>query len=143
MSDNIPVYFPKDTFSSRYGNNYFTFDIENIRIIDQGCCHERYAIYEIKVSNGNISWIIKRRFREFYELGYYYYRSNILKIQLPVKSYFNSIYDDSFLESRKESLSNFLDDLLKQVSVSAIGKNIDKFKIIKFLELDKNDSRIV
>lgn len=70
------IYFPKKHFSSRFGDKFFTSDIteyhnDDTNDLSCGCGHQA-IFYDILVSCGKDSWIVKRRYSEFVTLRYLY-----------------------------------------------------------------------
>lgn len=104
------TYLGKD-FSSRFGNNFFTFTVDSVSVIDT-CC-DPHALYKITVKQGKKCWVVKKRYKDFFSL-----KNNIDHgddIEFPSKTWFRSL-DPAFLNDRKEQLSNFLQSVLHKHS---------------------------
>lgn len=78
------LYFPPKEFSPRYGDTFFTVEIQNHEIVGHpSACGGQYAIYSLEISQGKRKWIIKKRFREFDSLNQSLHSEISQIIQLP------------------------------------------------------------
>uniref|UniRef100_M4BZC2 PX domain-containing protein n=1 Tax=Hyaloperonospora arabidopsidis (strain Emoy2) TaxID=559515 RepID=M4BZC2_HYAAE len=59
-SDMSLVYLPEETWSLRYGSDYFTVAIVKFVVKE-----DEFALYELEIQNGRRIWKVLRRFSEF------------------------------------------------------------------------------
>jgi hypothetical protein len=133
------LYFPRNVFSPRYGHSFFTYAITGYHSVNDGCCNSKqYVVYEIRVTNGDKTWMVYRRFSEFYELGRFFIDSKHLNITLPSKTLCRpTIGDEEFLNHRLEKLDGFLDELLRSLAVSSKRNVLALKEVVSFLRLQK------
>ena len=139
MTDKLDlIYLPKQTFSPRYGDNYFSFDICNHTIAteDRGCLcpHEKVIYYTITIMKGKNTWQISKRYSEILKLYEKLRLSNEFrsKLRFPKKTWFNIINDQKFLFERQQGLSIVLDLILIELQNK---KHLCHSDIISFLQL--------
>lgn len=72
MSTPRFLYFPPQTWSKRYGETFFTARVGGFeRVVEQSpaCCRPReYAIFEIRCSAGDRTWMVRRRASDWFTL---------------------------------------------------------------------------
>ena len=131
------LYFPEKQFSSRFGDGFFTYKMNNFTPINGDSCQvPTYIVYNLTVFRGKTTWLIGKRYSEFVVLidhlkqTYAHLRSEILA--LPPKSCFRILNDESFLNERMELLDKFLDELLRVLSRQ---KLMHDHKVMGFLGL--------
>ena len=110
------LFFPSKQFSSRYGEQFFTVQIDSFRLSrsDKGswvnlllCLPPNQCVtYAVTVKCGKHTWTVDRRFSEFasifgQEPGF------------PKKTAF-PVYSENFLTTRKEQLNVFLSQFLER-----------------------------
>jgi len=161
MSNSAILYFPKKHFSSRFGEKFFTFDINeygNHESNNLFCCNNLVTYYSIVISCGKDSWVAKRRYSDFVTLRLSIIQAilsnnnsssnsidrNINKDTvtlkdlplLPPKTILSITNDDNALEQRKKELDIFLDKLLSFLS----SNNMIQLKCIRqFLGIIDNE----
>jgi hypothetical protein len=163
MNNAAILYFPKKHFSSRFGEKFFTIDINECHNDDSNsylCCNNQATYYNILISCGRDSWIVKRRYSEFVTLRLSILQAilsnnnsssnsidrminkDTVKINtidlplLPPKTILSIINDENALEKRKKELDIFLDKLLSYLS----SNNMIQLKCIRqFLGIIDND----
>ena len=127
MNSQVAIlYFPKKTFSHRFGEKFFTFEITKYTNDDINdylyCCYSQATFYHILVSCGKDSWSIRKRYSDFVNL-----RGNIIQDIsksnsnsdipiLPPKTFISIINDETSLLQRKELLEQWLQTLLEYLS---------------------------
>jgi hypothetical protein len=129
------MYFPPSTYSSRYGDDFFTVKIVGYRVkgaeegdVDPlGDClglfaiPKGHAVYGIEVHRGSRdAWTVWRRFSEFIELGASLQDALVggkggqdlppFDAKPPPKTLFPRL-DDDFLSERQQLLDEYLDAL--------------------------------
>ena len=156
------LYFPRKHFSSRFGDKFFTIDINEYNNDDSNdyyCCNNQATYYNILISCGKDSWIVKRRYSEFVNLRLSIIRAilsnnndtnsidrmvnkdtvilNTIDLPLlPPKTILSIVNDDNALEKRKKELDSFLDKLLSYLS----SHNMIQLKCLRqFLGIIDND----
>jgi hypothetical protein len=85
-----------------------------IQIVDTEATQD-HTDYLIRVSCGIKSWIIKRRYSDFYYLDKQLKKlyPNLSYPSLPPKRYLRSSSDPEIVDQRKEQLENYLNSLVK------------------------------
>jgi hypothetical protein len=149
------LYFPAKQFSSRFGDDFFTFTVIGFEeVIDQQQCHlcsylpscsTSYVLYVIEMRRGKRSWLIKRRFSEFAHLHRQLQltssASDISLPPLPPRT-FLPYTDTAFLHKRQTALESYLDVVLRRLSEDA---GVDSSCAANFLRLrgedDEDDGR--
>jgi PX domain len=145
---NKLVYFPKNQFSPRFGDHFYSYEIrspvkkkaESSGVL--GCCISDVVFYELTVYKGKQSWTIFRRYSDFEKLYKELLDQDIQLVSsavLPPKSaYFSFVGpSDSFLGDRKKRLSDdFLDKIL--VNVSARSSIAHFPSVVEFLEFSEH-----
>ena len=130
-------YFPKSTFSPRYGDEFFTCYIDDYHVEDN-CCFGQHVVYTIRVLNGKKFWTVHRRFSSFHELGRIFLQRKAISTNLPPKTlFYPSTIDEAFIRKRKATLDLFLDDFLRQVSLYVQKDIMCCSEVVAFLELGK------
>jgi hypothetical protein len=137
------VYFPPKQFSARFGDNFFSANIENFeRVKPIDSCSSKYVVFVIIVSRGRSAWAVKRRFTDFEKLLVYMKEKFPRTVQpfpaLPPKTYLSVVNDDSFLEARLKELQTFLNEMLTTLHMEKI---LLDDKVTEFLELYNFNSR--
>ena len=136
------LYFPRQSFSPRFGDHIFTVDITShckAMVVDNncygcGCIKREVILYKIIIKKGKKEWYIEKRFSEILSL------LNKLKLTpkfhelnvIPTKTWFNMMDDDTFLNQREDNLLLCLDAALKDLS-SQGSKALMTSEIMKFL----------
>jgi hypothetical protein len=140
VAENALLYFPKTTFSKRFGSQFFTMDITDYQVVNVSSCWDKHAEYVIQLKQGKSEWTIKRRFREFEKFlasirsSHHDLPSDKIPA-LPPKTCFRVLDDEDFLIERKMQLYDFLDNFLRELSQKNLLKDQ---KVIEFLEIDPN-----
>ena len=120
FDDKQLLYFPKNSFSPRFGEDFFTFEITSYqKEINTSCYKPIYINYLMTIRIGKKTIHIKKRFSEFIEFHKYlldFHKLNDLLPVIPMKTCFNVLDDKVFLDNRKEKLYCFLDSILKLLS---------------------------
>ncbi|GAB9471652.1 hypothetical protein Gpo141_00008856 [Globisporangium polare] len=102
------VYLPEQSWSVRYGPDYFTVAIIGFKVPDGA-----FAQYELQVQNGKRNWTLLRRFSEFDRLRWSVrHRGGDRLPDLPPKTFFCRDLNPDFLALRKALLAKFLHELL-------------------------------
>ena len=125
------TYLGKD-FSNRFGINFFTFTIDSVSIKD--ICCDPHALYIITVKQGKNSWIVNKRYKDFFALKYDVEYGE--DMEFPAKTWFRCL-DPTFLENRKEQLSSFLQLILHKHSAN--NYITEESTIWKFLQNNDDD----
>lgn len=144
-----PYTYLGSQFSTRFGDNFFDAIISKVFLDSNYCCN-RHGIYEISVRQGQNSWVVEKRFRDFYTLykTIQQTQSQVLSaighrnIEFPKKPYFVFPWvssEPSFLEDRKEKLQIFIVRLLTVMSESQSIKF--GTPVAQFLDLKRCRSR--
>jgi len=116
-------------FSTRFGDSFFDVNITKVFLDSNYCCN-RHGIYEVSVRQGKNSWIVEKRFRDFFSLYKEY--PSVAYADFPQKTYFPSL-DPGFLEDRQEKLQAFMVHLI--TTLSETGGIKFGTPIARFLEL--------
>jgi hypothetical protein len=139
------LYFPPRTFSSRFGDNYFTFELTSYTLVPAlvkmcGCVQKagQAVAYVVTVKRGKRQWVIERRFSDF--VAFHSHVLAFLEAQqeafslpvLPAKTLCPVIDDPFFIEARMKGLAAYLDKVLLHLSARRI---VGKSPIKDFLEL--------
>uniref|UniRef100_A0AAV1TXI3 PX domain-containing protein n=1 Tax=Peronospora matthiolae TaxID=2874970 RepID=A0AAV1TXI3_9STRA len=120
------VYLPEETWSLRYGSDYFT-----VAIVKSVVKEDEFALYELEIQNGRRIWKVLRRFSEFDRL-----QANVRFIagnrlpKLPPKTFCCRDLNPDFLARRKELLQDFLHQML-QIPGVANDDRVRKFLGLK------------
>lgn len=142
MENSSLLFMPEDQFSSRYGSSFFTFKPVGFHLVEESC-FSSFAVFELSVKNGNLTWKVEKRFSEFYALGNSI-KSKELAIQsqfpeLPKKTcWFPRIHDINFLTSRQEELGAFLEKILIVLGEARLRDD----EVLKFLGFENKDKAI-
>lgn len=138
------LYFPKGTFSRRFGDGFFTFEVPSSYCIatkDPCWCQLVDVVYyKIAVRRGKTSWFVEKRFNDFCrlaeELAAYKTSQGALSSAalpaLPAKTWFRVNNDPNFIEERRVALTSYLEEAARALSQQ---KLIDGSPIDGFLEL--------
>lgn len=115
------MYLTKTSFSPRYGNEFYTFDIVGHVLRSKDCCNVYsipYIEYVIEVRRGTQSYLIYKRFNEFYNMINDFlklYHNKKLKFTLPEKEWLSMIFgsqvSNSFVTKRILELFECLDSI--------------------------------
>lgn len=131
------LYFPKNTFSARFGKQIYTVEIVDYEVKDDSC-FTAYANYSLIVKQGKSKWQVQHRFKDFEQLLLHCKElvtaETIAQLPiLPPKTCYRRI-DKEFLQLRIKQLNDFLDQLLTFLSKDRQCQS----QIIEFLMLDPN-----
>lgn len=129
MNSQIAIlYFPKKTFSHRFGEKFFTFEITKYSNDDINdylyCCYSQATFYHILISCGKDSWKVRKRYSDFVTLRGSIIQDISQKLSsitdsipmLPPKTLISIINDENATIQRKESLEKWLHTLLDILS---------------------------
>jgi hypothetical protein len=75
--------------------------------------NQDHTVYIIRVSCGTRTWVIKRRYKDFYYLDKELRKGNLDLPSLPPKRYLRSSSDPQLIDERKEQLESYLNSLVK------------------------------
>ncbi len=137
------IYFPPKQFSSRFGNNIFSCEVDSFATCNDihACFVPTYISFSVRVRRGKELWTVRHRFREFdhfYQHCFAAYSNLDHKIvfpALPPKTCRNMSLDSEFQERRKEQLGVFLHELLSILSrLKVIGDPV----IMNFFDLSES-----
>lgn len=157
---SLLVYFPKDQFSPRYGDKFFTISVSgfSIRNMDEemgpdgerGNCGSSvsspcsvgghpHVEYHITVRQGNAQWTVNHRYRAFLEM------SESLKKEcasqnypiyfpaFPKKSWWTVLHDENYLNDRRIQLEKYLDAILTDLSRKGL---VLPYSLATFLQIN-------
>src|SRR5690242_3137595 len=123
------LYFPKNQFSPRYGDQFYTIDLIGNDVEKdegafpfcvRGCSH--HIEYKVLLKQGTESWTVKHRYNDFVELhkklhSEFANKPHSFPIpELPPKTYLRVLDDQSFIITRQKELESFLDKVLSMIS---------------------------
>jgi hypothetical protein len=98
-------------------------------------CTGSHVLYNIAISRGKASWIVRKRFSEFDTLRTYLVKNypNVCEQfpPLPAKTLLSCAKDDAFLAHRQSELLSFMDNTLKSMHIE---KLLDDPLLAEFLE---------
>jgi hypothetical protein len=143
------LYFPKSSFSSRFGDTFFTVAIKTFvtRKASKFLCYIGNVIfYEIEVKRGKAVWKVYRRYAEFAALYNNLEKDDLpstvdAPLSFPPKTLMNNLIDDpQFLKSRSENLEIALDKILTAASQKSVVITYS-IAVTAFLELDEDHRR--
>jgi hypothetical protein len=154
---SLLVYFPKDQFSPRYGDKFFTISVSgySIRGMDQdevrtsqncsemaGSCSvstKAHVEYHVTVRQGNAQWTVNHRYNSFLEMSEKLRKEclsqhyPIYLPALPKKTWFTVIHDEHFLNDRRQQLEKYLDSILSDLSRKGL---VLPFSLATFLQIN-------
>lgn len=136
------LYFPISQFSSRFGENFFSFKIRSWKYNrDPTFCslEELYIEYELEMYMGRKKWSIFRRFSDLIQLHYYLVQ-NYPNLQEtlphhPPKSCYRILYNKLFIEHRIKLLEAYLNSLFLVLSVN---KCLGDGMVGQFFQFDRD-----
>jgi len=133
------VYFEPGEWSRRYAETFFTAEVNGYQLQSDGSVN-----YQIRCRCGELNqWIVEHRYSDFEsfssQVQQQYQQSSAAASSLsnspfpslPPKTWFHSV-DPSFLQSRQQSLQQFLNDLLQRREICRTPA------VRSFLELDRS-----
>ena len=139
-SPSALLFFPSKQFSSRYGEQFFTVQVDDFKMAqsDKGAwvnfllClpTKQYVTYSITVRCGKHTWKVERRFSEF--AGVFGQESGF-----PKKTLF-PVFSETFLATRQEQLNEFLSQHLERVSKSS-GDLSNNHKVLEFFSFTQHE----
>jgi hypothetical protein len=133
------LYFPKEKFSRRFGDNFFTVDIVGyhaVKSLNTFCCPIDIIYFHLQVQKGEKMWLLDKRFSEFHKLWQELPLSAKFRLSntFPKKTWFNVSMDPNFQTSRMKDIIKTLDGVLKDLSHNNCLKSNN---LINFLQLDR------
>mmetsp|Transcript_9111 Transcript_9111/g.18720 ORF Transcript_9111/g.18720 Transcript_9111/m.18720 type:complete len:148 (+) Transcript_9111:116-559(+) len=122
------VYFPPKQFSPRFGDNFFTAQVDNFdHFVPTTCFSAKYVVFIILVSRGRETWEVKRRFSDFERFLLYLKQNYPKTVQpfptLPPKTCFGVADDHDFLFRRAKDLHVFLTELFTTLHMEKLLKD--------------------
>lgn len=136
--DAGPMFFPPRNWSRRFGTQFFTIEIKEVRICEDQKTAEKHALYNIIVKRGKQERIVARRYSEFYEFHRLLVRfsSYARRCNFPPKTWFRNV-SNSFLEERKELLDKYLQQILHDQRIARhkytiAFLNLNNFELYKW-----------
>lgn len=141
------LYFPKSSFSPRFGETFFTIAISSFvkRKAQKFICYIGDVVfYEIEVKRGKTVWKVYRRYAEFAALYNSLEKEDLpttadSPLSFPPKILLNNlVYDPLFIKSRSEELEIVLDKILTAASQKPSEVVTYSPAVTIFLELDQD-----
>lgn len=140
------LYFPKSSFSSRFGDTFFTVAIKSFVTRKASkflCSVGNVVFYEIEVKRGKAVWKVYRRYAEFAALYNNLEKEDLpsttdTPLSFPPKVIMNNwVHDSQFLKGRLENLEIALDKILTAASQKSVVVTYST-AVTMFLELDED-----
>ncbi|GFG34302.1 hypothetical protein Cfor_07097 [Coptotermes formosanus] len=106
-----------------------TVSVENTETWEH---HKKFTVYKVMVTSDNQSWFVFRRYNEFYKL-YEMLKKQVPSVQLklPGKKLFGNNLDPQFVQSRREGLNSFI----QQIMTDARFRQLSEVR--EFFQLDR------
>ncbi|KDO27280.1 hypothetical protein SPRG_07529 [Saprolegnia parasitica CBS 223.65] len=119
-----PVFLKPSIWSTRYGANFFTVNVESYVVKDN-----TFAAYALELKRGSTSWVVHRRYSEFATLWGQLYGLGDRLPTMPPKTYCFRDLSPDYLKTRQRLLEECIWQLLQIPGVSEIPA------VVEFLEL--------
>lgn len=156
---SLLVYFPKDQFSPRYGDKFFTVSVSgySVRSIDSdgidggnndyckdisspcSVAGKQHIEYHITVRQGHAQWTVNHRYRAFLDMSETLRKECISKNysihlpEFPKKTWWKVLHDGDFLNNRRMQLEEYLHTILSDLSRKGL---VLPFSLATFLQIN-------
>ncbi|PSN57440.1 hypothetical protein C0J52_07332 [Blattella germanica] len=98
-----------------------TVSVENTETWEH---HKKFTVYKVMVTSDNNSWFVFRRYNEFYKL-YEMLKKQVpgVQLKLPGKKLFGNNLDPQFVQSRREGLNSFIQQIMTDTRFRHISED--------------------
>lgn len=124
-----PLFRRRDVKGDHPAAAMTTVSVENTETWEH---HKKFTVYKVMVTSDNHSWFVFRRYNEFYKL-YEMLKKQVPNVQLklPGKKLFGNNLDPQFVQSRREGLNSFI----QQIMTDARFRQLSEVR--EFFQLDR------
>ena len=114
----VKLFFGPDHFSHRFGEDYFTAEIEECNLVETDCCflpcQATTPEFGLKVQCGRECWKVHRQRRDFEALRARLHSAGATAIPLPPDvPLFTSMHSAETVEESRRNMASFTEALLK------------------------------